>query len=293
MRSARSGACRCSPRLPCCRWRLGSRRTPPSSRCWTRWCCGSCRWCTRVSSSRSVREGRRAMAAASGTEASSRTRCTAISGITIVCLAPCSAASPRHCTSRTGGRSEQVNGELVSGSFFPTLGITPAAGRLFTDADDRAAGARPVAVLGFNYWKARFNGDRSVLGRTMTVNGHPLEIVGVVHSRFQGLDIGSPVSLYMPITMQPQMGPAWLQLDGRRFRWVQVFARIRDVSDAGACPDGNPAAVPVAARAGSERRGVRDGIGRHEAAIPRRPAERHRCRRAVTRGCATRSPSRC
>ncbi len=127
-----------------------------------------------------------------------------------------------------GGRSERVTGELVSGTFFPQLGVRAAAGRLFTTAEDRAAGGHPVAVLGFTYWQARFNGDPGIIGRTVTVNGHPLEIVGVVQPGFEGLDLGQPVQVYVPITMQPQMGPAWLQLDGRRFRWVQVFARLRD-----------------------------------------------------------------
>jgi predicted permease len=125
-------------------------------------------------------------------------------------------------------RSEMVAGELVSGTFFPQLGVKAALGRLFTADDDRAAGAPAAALLGYNYWRSRFNGDPSVIGRTLSVNGHPLEIIGVVQAGFTGMDIGQPAQVYVPITMQPQMGPAWLQLDGRRFRWVQVFARLRD-----------------------------------------------------------------
>jgi predicted permease len=126
------------------------------------------------------------------------------------------------------GRSELATSELVSGTFFPQLGVRPALGRLFTAAEDRAAGAHPLAVLGYDYWITRFGGDRSILGKTITVNGHPFEVVGVVQPGFHGLDFGQPPQLYVPITMQPQMGPAWLRLDERRFRWVQVFARLRD-----------------------------------------------------------------
>jgi predicted permease len=124
------------------------------------------------------------------------------------------------------GRSERLLGELVSGTYFPELGVTPAAGRLFT-ADDDAAGGRGVVVLSYGYWRSRFNGDRAVVGRSITINGHSYEIVGVVRAGFQGLDIGHPPQLYVPITMQPRIGPAWLKLDARRFRWVQVFARLR------------------------------------------------------------------
>ncbi len=94
--------------------------------------------------------------------------------------------------------------------------------------EDRVAGGHPVAVLAFNYWVSRFAGDRSIVGRAITVNGHPLEVIGVVQAGFDGLDLGQPPQLYVPVTMQPQMGPAWLQLDTRRFRWVQVFARLRE-----------------------------------------------------------------
>lgn len=135
---------------------------------------------------------------------------------------------PWSLTLTAGGRSELVTAEMVSGTFFPELGVTPELGRLFAAADDRAPGGAPVAVLSYDYWMSRFAGDRAVVGRTITVNGHPLEVVGVARAGFHGLDFGSPVQLYVPIMMQPQMGPAWLQLDGRRFRWVQVFARLRD-----------------------------------------------------------------
>lgn len=127
-----------------------------------------------------------------------------------------------------GDRTELIEGALVSGTFFAELGVKAAAGRLFTPDDDRVAGAHPVAVLGFGYWRSRFNADPAVIGQTVNVNGHALEIVGVVQSGFEGIDIGKPEQLYVPIAMQPQMGPSWLQVDTRRFRWVQVFARLRD-----------------------------------------------------------------
>jgi predicted permease len=126
-----------------------------------------------------------------------------------------------------GGRTEQVTGQLVSGTFFPTLGVKPAVGRLFSAADERSIGGHPVAVLSHAYWLARFGGEHSVVGRTIVVNRHPLEIVGVAQAGFEGLDIGQPVQVYVPIAMQPQMGPAWLQLEGRRFRFVQAFGRLK------------------------------------------------------------------
>lgn len=188
------------------------------------------------------------------------------------------------------GRTEQVAGELVSGTFFPLLGIRPALGRLFTAEDDRNPGGHPVATLGFHYWRTRFNSDASIIGRTITVNGHPLEIVGVVQQEFQGLDIGQPVQVYVPVTMQPKMGPAW-RLEDRRFRWVQVFARLGD------------GVAAAAAQAGIQP--LYRTLLRQEATRPfrRRPPTRSgsssrahspsRMRPAAIRACADRSPSPC
>ena len=125
------------------------------------------------------------------------------------------------------GRSERANGELVSGTFFPMLGVGAAVGRVFTEDDDVRPGGHPIAVLGYRYWQTRFGGDPAVVGRTLSVNGHPLEVVGVVERGFAGIDLGQPAQVYVPIAMQPQMGPAWLKLEGRRFRWVQVYARLK------------------------------------------------------------------
>ena len=137
----------------------------------------------------------------------------------------CRAATALHLGYR--GRTEQVAGELVSGTFFPALGLRPALGRLFDARDDEAPGAAPYAVLAYDHWQTRFNADRSVIGQKIVVNGHPLEIIGVVEQGFEGLDLGQPVQVYVPVMMQPQMGPAWLELEGRRFRFVQAFGRLR------------------------------------------------------------------
>ena len=90
-----------------------------------------------------------------------------------------------------------------------------------------------MAVLSYESWQSRFNGDSKAIGQTINLNSHPFEIVGVVRAGFHGLDVGARPDVYVPITMEPQLAPEWLKLDDRRFRWVQIFARLRDGMSAG------------------------------------------------------------
>jgi predicted permease len=126
-----------------------------------------------------------------------------------------------------GGTTERVAGELVSGTYFPVLGIRAAAGRLITPADDRVQGAHSVAVLSFGFWQSRFAGDRAVVGRKVTINGHPFTIIGVAHEEFSGIDVGYVPQVFVPMMMKPLMTPTSNALDDRRSRFARVFGRLR------------------------------------------------------------------
>jgi len=125
------------------------------------------------------------------------------------------------------GRSERVFGELVSGTFFETLGLSAAAGRTLVRDDDRVVSGSPVAVLSYAYWKAAFGGRPDAVGRKIVIDGHPFTVVGVLQDGFRGMDLAFPVDVYLPITMQPQIGPSWLKIETRRFRWVQAYGRLK------------------------------------------------------------------
>jgi putative ABC transport system permease protein len=124
------------------------------------------------------------------------------------------------------GQAERVQGDLVSGNYFDVLGVRPALGRVFTAADDRIPGAHPVAVLSYGFWQRRFAGDPSVLNQTLTVNGHPLTIVGVSASGFSGVQVGTSSDVMVPLMMKPLMTPTWNDLDNRRSRWLTVIGRL-------------------------------------------------------------------
>jgi predicted permease len=128
---------------------------------------------------------------------------------------------------RIGNNAARVNGDLVSGTYFPVLGVQAASGRLLAPDDDRAGGGQPVAVLSYAFWKARFGGDPRIIGQSIETNGRALTIVGVAQPGFEGLDVGQPVQVFVPLALQTQMGPSWLNPEDRGFGWVRAFGRLR------------------------------------------------------------------
>jgi predicted permease len=126
-----------------------------------------------------------------------------------------------------GNTPEPVNAEIVSGSFFSVLGVGPALGRLIEDSDDLQPGAYPVVVLSFDYWRARFGGASDVVGRKVSINNHPMTVIGVAAAGFRGIDWGEVPSLWIPTMMKKQATPEFDWLLNRRGRWVHVFARLK------------------------------------------------------------------
>ncbi|MBZ5724479.1 MAG: ABC transporter permease [Acidobacteriia bacterium] len=125
------------------------------------------------------------------------------------------------------GNAEQATAELVSGNFFATLGVGAAMGRVLAPEDDGASGAHPVIVLGHSYWSSRFANSPAILNQAVILNGHPVVVIGVVEARFHGLMSGHTPDMYVPIAMQKAVRPTWDALEDRRFRWLNLFARLR------------------------------------------------------------------
>ncbi len=125
------------------------------------------------------------------------------------------------------GRTELVNGELVSGNYFPVLGVGAALGRVFTAQDDLIQGGHPIAVLSYGYWKSRFAGDPGVIGMKIVLNGYPLTIVGVSAEGFDGVEPGYAPQLRIPMMMKSQVNEGFYTLNNRRGRFVQVFGRLK------------------------------------------------------------------
>jgi predicted permease len=127
-------------------------------------------------------------------------------------------------------QTERVDAEMVSGNFFSMLGVKPVIGRVFSsEEDDRVYRGHPSVVLSYAYWMARFAGDPGVVGKKVLVNNYPMTIVGVSAADFIGLDPVQAPQIRVPILMKPMMLPewTWFQVEDRRARWVQVFARLK------------------------------------------------------------------
>ncbi|MGH9773118.1 MAG: ABC transporter permease, partial [Candidatus Acidiferrales bacterium] len=103
------------------------------------------------------------------------------------------------------GNAQLVTGEAVSGNYFDALGIPPYAGRLLHNSDETAAGADRVVVLSYRFWKSRFDGDRSIIGKTIRLNTTPMTVIGISSPSYKGLRAGVSPDICVPITMWPQM----------------------------------------------------------------------------------------
>ena len=126
-----------------------------------------------------------------------------------------------------GAQTDRVAGELVTGSYFPVLGVGAAVGRVLTPEDDRTPGAHPVAVISHAFWTTRFGADPRVIGTKVVLNGQPFTLIGVARRGFEGIELGRPTLVWVPIMMKAQVTPGWNALDQRLYRWVRVFGRLK------------------------------------------------------------------
>ena len=136
---------------------------------------------------------------------------------------------PATVTIGYGDRAAQIPAELVSGSYFPVLGVGAALGRPIAPDDDVVPDSKPVVVLSYSFWRSYFDGDRKIVGRTITLNSHAMTIIGVAQPGFDGVELGAPAKVFVPIMMKTEMTPHSDGLKDRRRRlsWVTAYGRLR------------------------------------------------------------------
>ncbi|HEV2245242.1 MAG TPA: ABC transporter permease, partial [Terriglobia bacterium] len=103
------------------------------------------------------------------------------------------------------GRPELTGGQIVTGSYYSTLGVNAVLGRTINPNDDKTPGEGAVAVISYAYWKRRFALSRDVVGKAITVDGIPFTIIGVTPPEFFGLMVGGDPDITVPMMMQAQV----------------------------------------------------------------------------------------
>ncbi len=127
----------------------------------------------------------------------------------------------------TGGEPRPVLAEIVSGTYFPVLGVRPYLGRLIGESDDLQKDAHPVVVLAYEYWANTLGAPADIVGRKILLNNHPMTVIGVAEPRFSGMDVGEAAALWVPAMMKRIVTPGWDRLLDRRARWMHIFGRLR------------------------------------------------------------------
>ena len=120
------------------------------------------------------------------------------------------------------GRTDRLMATVVSGNYFSTLRLDPAAGRLIQPSDGELGGAAPIVVLGHAYWKRRFGGSASIVGRDVHIDGRPFTVVGVAPERFHGTFALLSSDAYLPL----ELFQSRARLANRDVLSVRVIARM-------------------------------------------------------------------
>ena len=132
-----------------------------------------------------------------------------------------------------GGQVDPANSIWVSGQFFQALGVQPFLGRLISPADDpeqAQAGCAGAVDLSYSFWQRRYGGDASVIGKTLTLEGHPFPIIGVTPPNFFGVSVGDRFDLAVPICVEPVINGEYSFITGPRPRetwWLAIFGRLK------------------------------------------------------------------
>ena len=122
---------------------------------------------------------------------------------------------------------EPLDVQLVSGSYFPMLGVKPVLGRSFTEAENEPAGGHPVAMVSYSWWDRRFARDPAIMGKTVTLGSTVYTVIGVTPPGFFGTTVGESPNLWIPLSMEKQVSPGWNGLDNKSFQSLYILGRIK------------------------------------------------------------------
>ena len=127
-----------------------------------------------------------------------------------------------------GAEATKVRGVLATASYFKLLGVSPALGRFYGEAEDRPGAALPLAVLSWQYWRRAFGGTRDVLGKPMQLGSQRYTVIGVAPKGFNGVDLNA-VTLWVPFHAGAPdvVGKDGGWRDTYNWQWLRVLARLK------------------------------------------------------------------
>ena len=130
------------------------------------------------------------------------------------------------------GEPERVRGEIVSGNYFSILRTPFALGRGFAAGEDSLGHPRHVAVISHGLWQRRFDGDSTIVGREIVINGQPLTVVGVTMAGFNGADLELPREVWLPMALMDVANTDFPgQWKNRGSWWLNAIGRLRPGAD--------------------------------------------------------------
>lgn len=131
---------------------------------------------------------------------------------------------------RSAGRPLHVYGESVTANYFDVLGVRPAIGRAFLPEEGRTQGTHPVAVISYGLWQRQFGGERSVVGRRVSLNGHSFTVIGVAPPGYLSALPPYVADIWVPIMMDRVLRPGTDRITDRAgalMNSVHVIGRLK------------------------------------------------------------------
>jgi predicted permease len=126
----------------------------------------------------------------------------------------------------SGGAVQYANGLFVSGDYFRTLGVHPAAGRLITTEEDQR-GCQGLAILSYGFWQEHFSGAQSAIGSAISLDHHTFQIAGVSAPGFYGVNIGQKFDVAIPVCAAAIFDGKQSRMDQRSWWWLNIIGRMK------------------------------------------------------------------
>ena len=126
-----------------------------------------------------------------------------------------------------GGEARYAEGLWVSGQYFSTLNVQPLLGRLISDEDDRPGCGSPMAVISYGFWQREFGGDIQALGKRLSLDGHPVSVMGVTPPEFFGMEVGRGFDVAVPVCAEAWINGEDNHTSKRHHWWLAIAGRLK------------------------------------------------------------------